>query len=256
MKRRELIREVTGIFEKETRLVELPSDGKVVFVGDTHGDLDASERVISRFLRGTNTLLFLGDYVDRGDFSRENLDALLQTKWKHPERIYLLAGNHEGYLPKPFSPANFWESLSDEEKEAYGLLFSKFPLAATSINGVIALHGGLPELDALEEVNEIEWGDDQWDRIVWGDFVERENEILGDWGGRIQFGQKYFDRMMERYKKRVLIRSHQPYAPLFMFKRRCVTILTSYAYVPDRHVAIVDLEKEVRTADDIILEKI
>jgi hypothetical protein len=41
-----------------------------------------------------------------------------------------------------------------------------------------------------------------------------------------------------------------------MFKRRCITIFTSYAYVPDRHVAIVDLEKEVRTADDIMLEKI
>ena len=63
---------------------------------------------------------------------------------------------------------------------------------------------------ALEEINEIEWGDDQWDRIVWGDFVEREDEILGDWGGRPQFGQRYFDRMMDRYKKRVLIRSHQP----------------------------------------------
>ena len=256
MKRRELIREVTGIFESEPRLIELPSRGEAVFVGDTHGDLDATEKVMSCFQKGRNTLVFLGDYVDRGNFSRENVDTVLQAKWKHPKEIFLLAGNHEGYLPKPFSPANFWDSLLDEEREIYGLLFSKFPLAATSTNGVLALHGGLPELGALAEINQIEWGDDQWDRIVWGDFAEWEEESPGDWAGRPQFGRRYFERMMDRYQKRVLIRSHQPYAPLFMFKRRCITIFSSYAYVPVRHVAIVDLEKEVWTADDIILEEI
>ncbi|OGP86719.1 MAG: hypothetical protein A2156_04445 [Deltaproteobacteria bacterium RBG_16_48_10] len=252
----ELIRKVAGIFEKEPRLIQLPPRGKAVFVGDTHGDLDATEKVFSRFPNGPYTLVFLGDYVDRGDFSRENVDTLLQMKWEHPQEIFLLAGNHEGYLPKPFSPANFWESLSTRERETYGLLFSKLPLAATSTNGVLALHGGLPELETLEEIDQIEWGDDQWDRIVWGDFVEREEGFLGDWVGRPQFGRRYFDQMMGRYQKQVLIRSHQPYAPLFMFQKRCVTIFTSSAYVPDRNVAILDLEKEVRTTDNIILEEI
>ena len=98
-------------------------------------------------------------------------------------------------------------------------------------------------------------GDDQWERIVWGDFVERDGECLGDWGGRPQFGRRYFDRMMDRYQKQVLIRSHQPFAPLFMFQKRCVTIFTSYAYGLERHVAIVDLEKEIRTAEDITLQE-
>jgi hypothetical protein len=120
----------------------------------------------------------------------------------------------------------------------------------------LALHGGLPELSVLEEINQIEWGDDQWDRIVWGDFVEREGKFLQDWSGRPQFGPGYFERMMDRYQKRILIRSHQPYAPLFMFNKRCVTIFTSYAYVPDRNVAIADMEKEVWTADDIAFEEI
>ena len=256
MKRTELIREVTGIFEREPRLIRLPSHGKVIFVGDTHGDLDATEKVISRFLKGGDTVVFLGDYVDRGDFSRENVDTLLQAKWEHPQKIFLLAGNHEGYPTKPFSPANFWDSLSAGEKEIYGRLFSTFPLAAISTNGLLALHGGLPELGSLEEINRIEWGDEQWERVLWGDFVEREGEFLGDWAGRPQFGRPYFERMMDHYQKRVLIRSHQPYAPLFMFKKRCVTIFTSYAYVPDRNVAIADMEKEVRTGEDIVLEKI
>jgi hypothetical protein len=107
VKRRELVREVAEIFDGETRLIELPSRGKVVFVGDTHGDLDATERVITRFLKGTNTLLFLGDYVDRGDFSRENLDALFQTKWKHPEGIYLLAGKSRGIFTETLFSCQF-----------------------------------------------------------------------------------------------------------------------------------------------------
>jgi predicted phosphodiesterase len=252
----ELIRDVTGVLEGEPKLIRLPSHGKAIFVGDTHGDLDATEKVISRFLKGEDTVIFLGDYVDRGDFSRENVDTLLQAKREHPQKIFLLAGNHEGYLMKPLSPANFWDSLSAGEKEIYGRLFSTFPLAAISGNGLLALHGGLPELGSLEEINRIEWGDEQWERILWGDFVEGEREFLADWAGRPQFGRPYFERMMDHYQKRVLIRSHQPYAPLFMFKKRCVTIFTSYAYVPDRNVAIADMEKEVLTGEDIVFEKI
>jgi len=256
VKRMELIRDVTGVLEGEPKLIRLPSHGKAIFVGDTHGDLDATEKVISRFLKGEDTVIFLGDYVDRGDFSRENVDTLLQAKREHPQKIFLLAGNHEGYLMKPLSPANFWDSLSAGEKEIYGRLFSTFPLAAISGNGLLALHGGLPELGSLEEINRIEWGDEQWERILWGDFVEGEGEFLADWAGRPQFGRPYFERMMDHYQKRVLIRSHQPYAPLFMFKKRCVTIFTSYAYVPDRNVAIADMEKEVLTGEDIVFEKI
>jgi serine/threonine-protein phosphatase PP1 catalytic subunit len=256
VKRIKLIREVTGILEREPRLIRLPSHGRVIFVGDTHGDLAATEEVISRFLKGADTIVFLGDYVDRGNSSKENVDTLLQAKWEHPQKIFLLAGNHEGYPTKPFAPANFWDSLSEGEKEIYGRLFSRFPLAATSMNGLLALHGGLPELGSLEEIDRIEWGDEQWERVLWGDFVEREGDFLGDWAGRPQFGRSCFERMMDHYKKKVLIRSHQPYAPLFMFKKRCVTIFTSYAYVPDRNVAIADMEKELWTGDNIVIEKI
>ncbi len=250
------LREAAEIFERESKLIQLPPRGNAIFAGDTHGDLDATEKILSHFSEGPNTLVFLGDYVDRGKFSKENINYLLLNKQRHPKELILLAGNHEGHPAKSFFPANFWETLSAEEREDYGSLFSLFPLAVTSSNGILAVHGGLPDLLQLEEINQIEWGDDQWDRIVWGDFVEREGEVLGDWGGRLQFGRGYFRRMMDRYQKRVLIRSHQPYAPLYMFGKRCVTIFTSYAYVPDRHVAIVDLEREIQTAEDFTIERI
>jgi len=252
----ELFNQAGKILEKESRLIRLPSQGKVVFVGDTHGDWDASQQVIHQYLKKPYQIVFLGDYVDRGDHSEENIQHLLRLKWEHPEEIFLLAGNHEGFPVKEFSPSNFWSSLSSEEREGYSLLFSMFPLAATAQNGILALHGGLPELTSLEEVNQIELGDVNWDRIVWGDFVESEADILGDWGGRPQLGRHYFNRMMERYGKQVLVRSHQPHAPLILFKKRCLTLFTSQAYLLHRTIAIADLEREIRSTEDVVLERI
>jgi predicted phosphodiesterase len=244
------------MFERERRLLRLSPQGKVVFVGDTHGDLDATEQVIRQYLKKPYRIVFLGDYVDRGEYSEENILYLLHLKREHPDEILLLAGNHEGFMVKEFSPANFWESLSLREREVYGILFSQFPLAMTSQNGILALHGGLPELNSLEEMDQIDWGDANWDKIVWGDFVESDVDILGDWWGRPQFGRSYFGQMMDRYQKQIFVRSHQPNAPPLMFKKRCITIFTSRAYLPIRSILIADLEKEIRTADDVVIERI
>jgi predicted MPP superfamily phosphohydrolase len=252
----ELVEKAIKILEKEPRLIHLPAEGKAVFVGDTHGDLEASREVLRQYLRKPYRIVFLGDYVDRGDRSEENLHFLLQMKLEHPEEIFLLAGNHEGYMVKEFYPVSFWSSLSAQEKEVYGLLFSKFPLSATSPNGVLALHGGLPELESLEEINRIEWGGEPWNQIVWGDFVELDVDVTDDWGGRPQYGRKYFRRMMERFRSQILIRSHQPHAPPLMFEKRCITIFTSHAYVPIRTIVIADLEKEIHSAEDLTLERI
>ena len=252
----DLLEKAGRVFEKEPRLIQLPSHGKVVFVGDTHGDLDASEQVIQRYLKKPYCIVFLGDYVDRGKDSEENIQYLLELKLEHPEEIFLLTGNHEGFMVKEFYPVYFWSSISAEERKKYGLLFSKFPFAASAQNGLLALHGALPDLKSLEEMDQIELGDENWDRIVWGDFVENEMDILGDLWGRPQFGRQYFNRLMERYEKQVLVRSHQPHAPITMFDKRCVTIFTSHAYLPTRTIAIADLEKEIRSAEDILLERI
>ena len=252
----ELVNRASKILEDEPRLISLPSQGKVVFVGDTHGDLDASQQVIQRYLKKSHRIVFLGDYVDRGNDSIGNIQYLLELKLRYPEKIFLLAGNHEGFMVKQFYPANFWGGLFVDEREKYGLLFSKFPLAVTTQNGILALHGVLPDLKSLDDMNQIKLGDENWDRMVWGDFEENEAEYLGDLWGRSQFGGQYFNRLMERYQKQVLIRSHQPHAPVMMFNNRCITIFTSHVYLPTRTIAIAELEKEIRSAEDMVLERI
>ena len=116
MAREDLFRKVGKLLEKEPRLIQLPSQGKAVFVGDTHGDLEATQEIVHRYLRKPYRIVFLGDYVDRGEHSEENIHYLLQLKSEHPDQIFLLAGNHEGYMVKEFYPVSFWKSLSLKER--------------------------------------------------------------------------------------------------------------------------------------------
>jgi len=255
-----LLGEVEARFEQEGNLIKLES-GRAVFVGDTHGDLQATRTVIARHFYPKTQIVFLGDYVDRGPASAENLNYLLRLKLEHPNNLFLLMGNHEGRGAITFHPADFWEGLDRELYTQYATVLSRMPLAVSTPNGIIALHGALPDVETLEDLEEIEFGGWQWQQITWGDWQEEDGEYLGDdlLTGRPQFGQGWFDEMMSRLEKNVLIRSHQPNARQAMYGRRCLTIFTSAAYrevIPHRTIAIADLEREVKTVDDLVIETV
>ncbi|MFO7773473.1 MAG: metallophosphoesterase [Dehalococcoidia bacterium] len=254
----ELLDEAEKILTEEANLIQLES-GKVIFAGDTHGDFEATEKIIHKYLKPENKLVFLGDYVDRGAASLDNINLLLQRKIKHPDSLFLLMGNHEGHAVMNFHPADFWERLDAGLRQRYGEVLCRLPLAASTPNGIIALHGALPDVSGLEDIEGIRPGSAEWHQIVWGDWQEREGEALeiGLYSGRPQFGRGWFDKIMSRLGKNVLIRSHQPDAPSTMYDRRCLTIFTSSAYryyVPERTIALVDLKREVKSVDDITIE--
>jgi protein phosphatase len=252
---RVLLGSVSEILEDEARLLRLPDRGKAIFVGDTHGDLDAAEKVTERYLNTENTVVFLGDYVDRGGHSLENILYLFRLKIEYPGNLILLTGNHEGFLVKEFYPANFWLELSSERREMFSRVFVRLPFAVHSSNGVLGLHGALPNVERLEEINGVIPGDEIWNQIVWGDFQDMEGDSLGEYVGRPQFGRDYFRRLMGRFNKTVLIRAHQPNVSANMFGRRCLTLFTSFAYLPFRSIALVDLAKpRIASLDDIEVE--
>lgn len=242
---------------QQTKLIKIKNAKKIIFVGDTHGDLEASQKIIKNYLKEGNKIVFLGDYVDRGHFSKENFDFLLKMKEKNPDQIYLLQGNHEGYPILKFSPADFWESLNEKDYQKYSSIVEKFPLVAIT-KDIIALHGVLPDVKNLEEINKIKLGSEHWLQICWGDFSDIPGEDLGinHFSGRPQFGRDYFFKLMEMFQKKVLIRSHQPNTPLFMFDNCCLTIFTSSAYTKERTIAIADLSKDIKTAKDLEIIRI
>jgi serine/threonine protein phosphatase 1 len=71
--------------------------GRTIAFGDIHGDLDALDRLLAKLpaLDDTDTLVFLGDYIDRGPRSAEVVARLRVVETAGPAKVVLLRGNHE-----------------------------------------------------------------------------------------------------------------------------------------------------------------
>ena len=77
-------------------------EDRVIFVGDTHGAIDVTQTVIDKFFDDADLIVFLGDYVDRGSKSLENLGLIASTLLEDPHRTIMLRGNHESPLTNPY----------------------------------------------------------------------------------------------------------------------------------------------------------
>ena len=248
---------IKAVLARDKRLIRLPAKGKAVFVGDTHGDFDATETIFRLYFKPGFVLVFLGDYVDRGDEARENMEFLLKKKEEYPEQIFLLTGNHEGYCSVPFSPADFWESLSPEEYNYFSEICQFFPFAAVTQNGLMVVHGAPPDVSSLEDIHDVQICSDHWLQLTWGDFVDKPGDFIETKSGRPVFGMDYFNRVMKQLGAHVLIRSHQANIAPVIFDKRCLTLMTSYYYTMTRTIAVADLEKPViNSADDLEIVEI
>lgn len=265
-------KKISEIFEKEPQLIELRNDKNTVFVGDTHGDIEASQKIIGKYPLEENRIVFLGDYVDRGPDSKGNINYLLKMKQEYPKNLILLLGNHDYNECIPCNPSDFWDSLNKKEKKDYEALFSEFPLAV-SIDGIIALHGALPNIEKINEINKISKIENKFDylisfidknkkydwieSILWGDFSEKRGYTLSEIGkGRAKFGKDHFDKVMEKIGKNVLIRGHQSNASEEMYDFRCLTLFTSCAYSRPRRIAILEKGKSAKSINDLEIKSI
>jgi serine/threonine protein phosphatase 1 len=66
-------------------------------IGDIHGDLDGLETVLRRLpeLQPTDTIVFVGDYLDRGPSSAQVVARVRKLQADGPARVVALRGNHE-----------------------------------------------------------------------------------------------------------------------------------------------------------------
>lgn len=73
----------------------------VVAIGDIHGNLAALQDLLAQLrpeLRDDDTLVFLGDYIDRGPATRGCIDTILALCDERPDRVVCLCGNHEDWM--------------------------------------------------------------------------------------------------------------------------------------------------------------
>lgn len=141
------------IFMKEPRLIELKSPAYIM--GDLHGNVQDLLCFENAFWSlgpplCSSSLLFLGDYVDRGYYGMEVLTYLFCYKVMAPKKVFLVRGNHEhrdiqkmfGFqeeLNQKFSDKvglNLWEAIND--------VLDTLPVAAVVDSRIFCCHGGIP----------------------------------------------------------------------------------------------------------------
>jgi serine/threonine protein phosphatase 1 len=73
---------------------------RTIAIGDIHGDLEHLRILWSRLpeLTAGDTVVFLGDYVDRGPDSRSVVEFLRELPLRTPASVVTLMGNHEQML--------------------------------------------------------------------------------------------------------------------------------------------------------------
>lgn len=220
--------------------------GDVCVVGDIHGNLESLLEIFSRVGYPPDVrFLFLGDYVDRGNFSTEVVLILYSLKILFPECLYLIRGNHEcrslttlyGFREqclKVYSDALYYATIES---------FDAMPIAAILNDGILCCHAGFspgirtragllslakPTRDPVDgPVADLLWSDFE----VYVDDVE-ENVTRGC--GYV-YGEKATKSFLERCGFECVVRSHQTcdtgFRWVFGADGGCLTIFSSVDYM-------------------------
>ena len=177
---------------------------KIFAIGDIHGCFDKLQRLILEIKAdpANDTLVFIGDYIDRVDGGRDVVDYILKLK-KTFQNVICLRGNHESMLLR------FLDGVEDDiylanggfaTLKAYGisrsdapkvrkkkippdhLKFFKTLLPYYETDQFIFVHAGLIP---GRELNEQSLYDMQWIRQT---FIDSDD----DFGKRVVFGHTHF----------------------------------------------------------------
>lgn len=200
----DLCQQVGEIFANESRVLRVRSP--CVVLGDIHGnltDLRAYERSLwpKAPVCVACNYLFLGDYVDRGEYSVECILYLFAMKLISPDRFFLLRGNHEvAAIQRQYTFGRECESkfglVGRQLWRAFNKVFDMMPIVATIDDQIYCAHGGIPRsvTDISQLADEIPMPLDNpelqspaaWE-ILWNDpitdaelvaMIEMDNTIL------------------------------------------------------------------------------
>lgn len=144
----------------------LPEGELVYAIGDIHGRADLLTRLCAKIATdmksrtfGRATIVFLGDYVDRGFHSCEVIDGLISLQMTGVDTVYL-AGNHEDmmlrFLDDP-AEGQLWLGVGGLATLAsYGVFVSEESDLDALLDASAALAASLPKahLEFLQNLQE------------------------------------------------------------------------------------------------------
>jgi protein phosphatase len=218
-----------GNLNVSERLVKLDPTGEALVIGDLHGDLESLVSILksSGFTQKMTrhkdaTLIFLGDYGDRGAYSAEVYYAVLKLKLAFPEQTVLLRGNHEGpedLLASPHDlPMQFQFRFKENWRPAYAKtrdLFAYLYNAVLVEERCLMVHGGLsPNINSIQDLaraNMTHPEQEFLEDLLWSDPNESVKDVVySPRGAGKLFGKKVTEKALRKLNVKILIRGHEP----------------------------------------------
>ncbi|MHA2425992.1 MAG: metallophosphoesterase [Candidatus Thorarchaeota archaeon] len=235
----QLVEGVRDLYYQKPNVVTIPSE-KVFFVGDVHGDLGAVKTVVEVFRRyKDHSLVFMGDYADRGPYQVETVNFIFALGLIAPDRVTILRGNHES--EKVAIKYGFYMDVKRKHSDAvfrsYMSAFESLPIAGLSENGVFTCHGGIPEgVRSLEDLQKperhlVNFEENTILQLVWNDPADNDFMFRNNVRGQNirTYGKKAFDQFSENLGVRLMFRAHQvfPEGTKEFFDGRLVSVFSS-----------------------------
>ena len=223
--------------------IVLDITGNVIVIGDLHGHILDLFRILQRFgSPSKQTYLFLGDLVDRGEFSTETLTLVLIMKVLWPENVYVIRGNHE--FVQMWGDCGFMEEVlslygNDAVLQDFINVLSALPVAAIVNGRSLCVHGGIgPEFKSVDQLRALErpihdFVDEPLVSLLWSDPVDKCDGFKPSArGSGFYFGQKETEAFLRSNNLDLIIRGHQCVKDgcEFMFNEHLVTVFSCSNY--------------------------
>jgi len=204
--------------------VTVPNDGRLIIVGDTHGQFIDLLTIFDKYGLPSekNVYVFNGDYVDRGPHGVVILLVLYAILLANPMAIYLNRGNHEQrHMNERYS---FMEEVvtqySSIEFELFVATFKYLPLVTIINNSAVVVHGGIPpysnfdirtmtDLDFIDPNESNEDYAETFDYILWSDPGKNNGCYPNRRGAGIEWGPDHTQNFLRANNFSLIIRSHE-----------------------------------------------
>jgi serine/threonine protein phosphatase 1 len=134
-----MFQNLTKIFRKPQKPhvhPHVPKNQRIYSIGDIHGRADLLTKlhekiqIDAKLYKGKKTIVYLGDYVDRGEQSKQVIDILLSEPLENFESIHL-KGNHEqammDFIEFPGAAAAWLSFGGREALNSYGIPLAYIP---------------------------------------------------------------------------------------------------------------------------------
>jgi serine/threonine-protein phosphatase PP1 catalytic subunit len=210
------------IFEREATLLNV--NGAVHVFGDIHGQYSDLLKFLDIVgIPPKTKLIFLGDYVDRGDYSIEVVALLFALKLKYPANVFLIRGNHEcaevnkeyGFLEECHE--RFGKGVGEKIWTVINNTLHVLPLALILNNAVFCVHGGIsPEMKSLDDIARCKRGtcipdDGLLCDLTWSDPKQRQKVewAENDRGVSYTFNEKALKTFLDNTGLQMVCRAHQ-----------------------------------------------